>query len=153
MLPYISYCLEIWGNTYKSNVNPLYIIQKKAIRIICNVDSRTHTLELFYKLGILKLFDLLELKICTLRYKAKYSMLPKHLQVLFKFGSEQKYNMRKVTKCKINFARTNIKAMNISIKGVKLWNSLGDDLINSVSVKFFVNKFKKKVLEKYNIGM
>ena len=31
VLPYISYCCEIWGNTYTTRVQPLYIIQKRAI--------------------------------------------------------------------------------------------------------------------------
>ena len=31
ILPYLNYCCEAWGNTYKSRIQPLYIIQKKAI--------------------------------------------------------------------------------------------------------------------------
>ena len=33
-LPYLAYCCEIWGNTYTTNVNCLYVIQKKLVRII-----------------------------------------------------------------------------------------------------------------------
>ena len=33
-LPYISYCSEIWGNTYPSNVNCLVVLQKRAIRLL-----------------------------------------------------------------------------------------------------------------------
>ena len=35
ILPYLSYCCEMWGNTksYKSRIHPLYIMQKRAIRI------------------------------------------------------------------------------------------------------------------------
>ena len=29
-LPYISYCCEVWGNTYSSNIKNVYILQKKA---------------------------------------------------------------------------------------------------------------------------
>ena len=36
--PYLSYCNEIWGNTYTSNVKCLFTLQKKAIRLICNAD-------------------------------------------------------------------------------------------------------------------
>ena len=28
---YIDYCLEAWGRTYPSNVNSVYVMQKKAI--------------------------------------------------------------------------------------------------------------------------
>ena len=44
VLPYISYCCEIWGNTYKTRVEPLYIIQKRAIRIILNIDRTLNLL-------------------------------------------------------------------------------------------------------------
>ena len=33
VVPYLNYCCEIWGNTYKSRIQALHIIQKRAIRI------------------------------------------------------------------------------------------------------------------------
>ena len=53
-LPYISYCNEIWGNTYSTNVNCLYILQKKAIRLMFCADRLAHTNEIFKDLSILK---------------------------------------------------------------------------------------------------
>ena len=35
-LPYLSYCSEIWGNTYESRLHDLIVLQKRAIRIIGN---------------------------------------------------------------------------------------------------------------------
>ena len=32
----ISYVIEIWGNSYKSNINIIMLLQKKIIRIINN---------------------------------------------------------------------------------------------------------------------
>ena len=29
-LPYLSYCCEVWGNTYSSNIKNVYILQKKS---------------------------------------------------------------------------------------------------------------------------
>ena len=37
MLPYLSYCCAIWGNTYISRLNKLIVLQKRAIRLIANV--------------------------------------------------------------------------------------------------------------------
>ena len=50
-MPYLKYCCEIWGNTYKSRVQPLHIIQKRAIRICQKADFRSHSRPLFYQLG------------------------------------------------------------------------------------------------------
>ena len=58
ILPYLSYCCEIWGNTYKSRIYPLYIMQKRAIRICGNSDYRAHTRPIFYQFKTLCLPDL-----------------------------------------------------------------------------------------------
>jgi len=34
IFPYLSYCVEIWGNTYKTIIQPIFLLQKKAIRVI-----------------------------------------------------------------------------------------------------------------------
>ena len=57
ILPYVNYCGEAWGNTYTSRIQPFYIIQKKAIRICGNVDSRSHTKPLFYQWKTLGIYD------------------------------------------------------------------------------------------------
>ena len=31
-LPYLTYCAEIWGNTYKSNTQCIFLLQKKIVR-------------------------------------------------------------------------------------------------------------------------
>ena len=34
VLPFLSYCCEIWGNTYASRLHELIILQKRVIRVI-----------------------------------------------------------------------------------------------------------------------
>ena len=29
--PHFNYCIEVWGNTYKNYINPVFILQKKAM--------------------------------------------------------------------------------------------------------------------------
>ena len=29
LLPYLMYCVEVWGNTYKTIIHPIYMLQKK----------------------------------------------------------------------------------------------------------------------------
>ena len=31
--PHINYCIEVWGNTYKNNTNPVFILQKKLYKL------------------------------------------------------------------------------------------------------------------------
>jgi hypothetical protein len=45
--PFLIYGAIVWGNTYKSNVLPLTLLQKKAIRIITFSPPRTRSSPLF----------------------------------------------------------------------------------------------------------
>ena len=53
VMPYLNYCCEIWGNNYKSRMQPMQIIQKRAIRICQKADYRSHSRPLFYQLKTL----------------------------------------------------------------------------------------------------
>ena len=56
IFPYIDYCLEVWGRTYPSNVNPVYVMQKKAIRVIFNAHNNEHTNNYLLRIKCIKTF-------------------------------------------------------------------------------------------------
>ena len=64
--PYMSYCNEIWGNNFASNIKCLCIVQRKAVRLICNADRLAHTNELFKELYILKFPECVQYKTAIL---------------------------------------------------------------------------------------
>ena len=45
--------------------------------------------------------------------------------------------------------RTNLKAMCLSVHGVKLWNTLPDDIKNCTSVNIFKKMYQKHFLSHY----
>ena len=45
--PHLSYCCEIWGNTFQSRLMKLFMLQKKAIRIIYTLNYHDH-ISLFF---------------------------------------------------------------------------------------------------------
>ncbi len=68
ILPYLSYCCEVWGNNYKTRLQCINVLQKRAIRIIGNVGYRDQIAPVFYKLHALNLVDILNLRLpvrCT----------------------------------------------------------------------------------------
>ena len=77
VLPYFTYCCELWGCTYKSRLKSLEILQKKVIRIIHAAKYREHTKPLFYESKILKLNELVDLSIAIIMFKAYNMLLPK----------------------------------------------------------------------------
>ena len=132
--PYLSYCNEIWGNTYPSNVKCLFTLQKKAIRLICNADRLAHTNAMFKDMSILKLSEFVKYKTAIMMFNLFHGTLPIQLQRRF-----TKYSSVHSTRQNKSFVmvqvRTNIKAMCLSVYGVKLWNTLPDDIKNCTSVK------------------
>ena len=75
---HLLYCLPIWSCGLESSLDPLIILQKKAIIIITNSRYSSHTAPLFKKLQILPLKELtiytkLTLMYDFIRWKLPYS--------------------------------------------------------------------------------
>ena len=72
LYPYLSYCIEVWGNSYQTHLSSIFIIQKRAIRLLSFAPYRAHTDGLFQSLHILNLLHIPfgKLQICrrTIRY-------------------------------------------------------------------------------------
>ena len=56
--PYLSYCNLIWGSNYSTNLYCLYVLQKNALRIVCNVRYNTHSKPLFVQLHKLNVYEI-----------------------------------------------------------------------------------------------
>ena len=146
--PYLSYCNEIWGNTYTSNVKCLFTLQKKAIRLICNADRLAHTNAMFKDMSILKLSEFVKYKTAIVMFNIFHGTLPIQLQMRFtKYSSV--YSTRQTKSFVMVQVRTNLKAMCLSVHGVKLWNTLPDDIKNCTSVNIFKKCIKKHFLSHY----
>ena len=91
-LPYLTYCCEIWGNTYATNVNCIYVIQKKIVRIIHHEERLAHTNCLFKQMHSLKFQDLVKFRTAIIMFKL-YGKLPTLLLSRFK-RSQNIHNMR-----------------------------------------------------------
>lgn len=129
IFPYHNYCVEIWGNNSKSNIQPIFLLQKKAIRLVNHATYYALTNPLFLKLKTLKLHDLVYLNTAVVMYKAHHSQLPHCIQEMFKLR-ESRYNLRRtgIFKDKV---RMKMKSRCISVRGVNLWNNLDEQLKGS----------------------
>ena len=84
--PFLTYCIIAWGNTYQTSLQPLFVLQKKAIRIITFSSFFEHTGPLFKDLNVIKLFDEVTFHIAVFMYKFKNQLLPNNFEVFFYFG-------------------------------------------------------------------
>ena len=150
-LPYLSYCCEVWWNTYSSNIKNVYTLQKKAVRIVCNVDYQHPSNVLFIELHVLKLHDLIELRTAMIMYKANTGCLPVNLQAMFRMHSEKIHNTRNSSNVRQVFARTTKKANCITVHGIKLWNTIQDRIRSSHNLHTFKKRFSVKLHSRYTL--
>lgn len=148
VLPYLNYCSEVWGNTYKSSIHAITILQKRAIRIIHRAGYRDHTNILFLNSNLLKFIDIIALKTALIMYKAWNNQLPENIQVMFS-DREGVYNLRRELNFKTPSARTTLKSFCISVCGVKLWNSINVETRRCSSVITFKKRYKECIFMRY----
>ena len=148
VLPYLNYCSEVWGNTYKSSLHAITILQKRAIRIIHNVGYRDHTNSLFLNSNLLKFMDIIEYKTAIIMYKARNKQLPANIQVLFS-DREGGYNLRGELKLKTAFARIKVKSFCISVCGVQLWNNMNVEIMQCSNMIQFKKRYKQNIIMRY----
>ena len=118
------------------------------MRLICNVDRLAHTNELFKELYILKFPEFVQYKTAILMYHLFHGTLPIHLQNRFSRYSTTR-STRRINTFVMVQARTNIKAMCLSVYGVKLWNYLSNNLRDCNSVTIFKKNLKKYLISIY----
>ena len=151
VMPYLTYCCEVWGNNYKTRIHSLFILQKRAIRICLNTDYKCHTKPLFYQLRSLNVFDTIDFNSLVFMCKAFYNLLPTSLLSYFKkVNDSHNHNTRNNTlSFKVRYRRTSKKALSICVKGTKMWNALSSDIKLSRNVNAFKKMLKALLLENY----
>ena len=113
-----------------------------------DIPKVTATDELFKELYILKFPEFVQYKTAILMFHLFHGTLPIHLQNRFSRYSTTR-STRRINTFVMVQARTNIKAMCLSVYGVKLWNSLSNNLRDCNSVTIFKKNLKKYLISIY----
>ena len=86
VFPYLIYCVEIWGSSLKSYLDPLVKIQKKCIRTISFSEYLAPSEPLFQKLNILNIEKLVIQRICLMMFKCSIGVLPLPVSAIFQYN-------------------------------------------------------------------
>ena len=145
--PFLIYGIPAWSNTYPSTIQPLFIIQKKVMRIITFSKFDASSSPLFRNLNIIKLHVLAKLHIAIFIYKFHNRLLPSVFDEFFTpVNKIRKYNTRHASKMTFSLPnlRTNYSIFNIRFQGTKIWNCL-DESTKHLSL----SQFKKKIMSDF----
>ena len=150
VLPYLNYCILIWGDTFKSYLDKLIKLQKLAIRTVSNSHYRSHTEPNFAKYNVLTVTDMHTLELGTFMYRNSVNELPSSFNNHFTKRSEvhnfltRHGNHLSLTKNKKTFSDHSVRTT-----GPRLWNALENSIRASKSVKHFRNQMKQKLISSY----
>ena len=151
IFPYFLYGIESWHSTYSNTTKPLFILQKKAIRAIFNLEYRAHTNDYFKLMSTLKLEDLFKSQTLIYYYKALNfpnfdPILLNSLERTSNIHSHDTRNPTQILPQHCNLIRTKFSMKNI---GTKLFNNIPREISNLKSLPKFKTKIKKYYISKY----
>ena len=86
--PHISYGILAWGNAYSTICQKTILLQKRALRLINNVQYNSHTDPLFKRSKILKINDLYEYQIILFMNDFAKKKLPNSFDNIFKYNCD-----------------------------------------------------------------
>ena len=83
IFPYMTYCIEVWGCASQTQLNCLFLLQKKIIRIMNFSHYLAHTNPLFLTMKVLPLRKIFFYKVGLIMYKYSLNLLPECIAHLY----------------------------------------------------------------------
>lgn len=121
--------------------NRLFLLQKKILRIIGNTGPRSHTNNLFSQNKILKITDIYQLQLGQFMHNLSTNNLPPIFQTMFVVNNSiHKYPTRQANYIHLPLKRTLFAQKTFVYIGPKMWNSLSNEIKESVSINTFKYK-------------
>ena len=145
--PYLIYCISVWGSTYSSNLNRIFLLQKKVIRIMSRSSYLARTDPLFKQLKILKLHNLYLFQVGKFMFLFKKGLLPDVFNDMFPLTNQVHSYITRNSNAFYRFScRTNMRQFAIRFQGPKFFNTLNRELQNSDKLFRFKTKLKEFLL-------
>ena len=96
--PYISYGSTVWTSTYPTNLNRIYLLQKRAVRATTKSDYLAHSAPLLSRQKFLDIYQVNSFHVGKFMYKYQNRLLPSIFLDLFQTSSQiHNYNTRSAT--------------------------------------------------------
>ena len=125
VFPYLIYCNNIWGSTYKSNLSKLQVLQNKAARIITGSNPRRNTDAMFNESGLLNLKDINVYLVGKFMYNVYHEKIPDVFEGFFVYNYQvHEHNTRTSINLHVPPNASNLCRTGIRYQGVIIWNQM-----------------------------
>lgn len=155
--PILEYGNEIWDNCTQYEKDDIEKIQKEAARIATGTTKLVSTENLYGEIGWETLDSRRKKQKLILLYKMINNLTPQYLSSLIPatVSETSSYNLRNANDVRTINARTNQYFNSFLPSSIRDWNSLPEELRNSVSVssfKFCLNRVNDRIPNYYYFG-
>ena len=144
ILPYVSYCIHVWGKAYDTHLKHVLVLQNKAVRIIAGVPPRTSADNLYLELDILPVKKIFVHAISIFMYKYVNGMLPELFLDMFTPVSEiHNYDTRQAINKNlfVSFKSTSRGQQSITYIGPHVWNFI----LSKINPHCSIGSFKRHI--------
>ena len=143
---FMIYCNQVWGSTYKTNIEPLFILQKRVVRIILGVHPRSPSEPLFTTLKFLNRENIVKYLIGRLVYRIYHREL-RVLHCLYKTNSDiHVHNTRQKCHYHMPLCRTNLGKCGLRYVGASVRNNILSVIINPKISEFIFSRSLKAAI-------
>ena len=150
VLPHLSYCNLVWGNSYPSYLNKLKSLQKKAIRIITLSDYNCPSNSLFVKTKILPVQELITLHTLLFMYNFHKQNVPQIFKNMFTYNSSvHSHNTRQRCLLHQGPIRTTHALNSFYNVAVNKWNNLHENIRSCTTLSKFKVLCKQELFKSY----
>ena len=150
VLPHLNYCAVVWGRNYRSRLDKLIKLQKRAIRIIDHKPFLYPTSNLFKKYKMLKFPDIVKEQSIMIMLAFINKILPEPISEMFRLHVP--VNTRNTRHFDVPFAASNYRSFTLSFSAPNIWNTVVGHLFRDIR-KVPRNKFTlKKHVRKYLVS-
>ena len=123
--PYLMYCNQIWGSTYKTNLSKLQVLQNKAVRIVTGSPPRRNNEYMYRCSEIMKLNHINTYLVGRFMYKVYHKTLPAIFDDFFRYNYHiHDHYTRTASHLHVPSASSNLSKAGIRYKGVIIWNKI-----------------------------
>ena len=144
ILPYVSYCIHVWGKAYDTHLKHVMVLQNKAVRVIAGVPPRTNADNLYLELDVLPVKKIFVYVISIFMYKYMNGMLPELFRDMFTpISDTHSYDTRQAKNKKlfVSFKSTSRGQQSITYIGPHVLNFI----LSKINPICSIRSFKKHI--------
>ena len=134
----------LWGASNQNNIKSLFLQQKKVVRVIAKSSCLAH---LFSRLNILNINGIYNLALGTFTHWVLNKTFPGGIDISTMQSQDlHAYSTRTTSNIHTPHCRTKLALNSFIPQGLRLWNNLSAEIVNTNSLSHFCQKLSNYLL-------